>query len=239
MHKLYIKREVFTVKYFGETDRIYYTLNEITSKFEFVKYTVDVKNKDALIKLIFDGSIAKRDYDDVVRLFVSRLQDGIYAEFDTNLSSRLFDLLKLRSVKISTAESFTSGRIVSSIVQNVGASNFVNEGIVCYSNKSKIKRVSVNPQDLEKLSAVSSKVAYEMAVGLIKDGDCDIAISTTGYAGPDTDEFGNQLGLYFIGIGMKNGVDVYKYHVNGSREEITETAKNTALFLAIKKLKNF
>ena len=77
-----------------------------------------------------------------------------------------------------------------------------------------------------------------MAVGLIKDGDCDIAISTTGYAGPKQDDDSEPVGLFYIGIGMKTGVDVYKYHENGNREEITETAKNTALFLAIKKLKN-
>ncbi len=237
-NKYDLKREVFTVKYFGDIDKVYYTLNEISKKYTFVKYTVDVMNKDALIKLIFDGSIAKRDYDEVVRLFVLRLKDGIYAEFDTTLSERLFDLLKLRKVKIATAESFTGGRVVSSIIANNGASNFVHEGIVCYSNKSKIKRVGVIKEDIEKLSAVSSKVAYEMALGLLREGDCDIAIATTGYAGPKQENSDEPIGLFYIGIGMKDGVDVYRYHESGNREEITETAKNTALFLAIKKLKN-
>ena len=106
----------------------------------------------------------------------------------------------------------------------------------CMTAQSHIAE-KIKEEDLNTVGAVSSKVAYQMALDLLNNG-CDISISTTGYAGPDTDEFGNQLGLYFIGIGMKTGVDVYKYRGSGNREEITETAKNTALFLAIKKLKN-
>ena len=77
-----------------------------------------------------------------------------------------------------------------------------------------------------------------MAVGLLKTGKCDLAISTTGIAGPKSDNTAKPVGLCYIGIGMKDGVHTYKYNLSGNREEITETAKNTALFLAIKKLKN-
>ena len=112
----------------------------------------------------------------------------------------------------------------------------VNEGVVSYSNQSKLSRLGVKASDLKTQGAVSSVVAYQMAVGLLKEG-CDIALSTTGIAGPQSDDTDKPVGLCYIAVGMKDGVHTYRYKLSGSREEITETAKNTALFLAIKKLK--
>jgi nicotinamide-nucleotide amidase len=157
---------------------------------------------------------------------------------DVSLSERLFDLLKLKKIKIATAESFTAGRVVASIISNSGASEFVHEGVVCYSNDSKAIRMNIEKSDLMKEGAVSSMTAYRMAAGLLKQGKVDLAISTTGVAGPFGDGSQAPVGLCYIGIGMMDGVHTYKLNLTGSREEITEKAKNTALFLAIKKLKS-
>ena len=92
-------------------------------------------------------------------------------------------------------------------------------------------------EDLKAQGAVSAVVAYQMAVGLLKEG-ADIAVSTTGIAGPKSDDTDKPVGLCYIAVGMKDGVHTYRYKLSGTREEITETAKNTALFLAIKKLKS-
>ena len=78
-----------------------------------------------------------------------------------------------------------------------------------------------------------------MAAGLLMGGKTDIAIATTGIAGPKSDDTNKPVGLCYIAVGTKNGVHTYRYVFPGNREEITETAKNTALFLAIKLLKNF
>ena len=139
---------------------------------------------------------------------------------------------------MAVAESFTGGRVVSEIIKNPGASAFVDEGIVSYSNESKMERLSVSKADLIKYGAVSSVVAYQMALGLLKEGKCDLAIATTGIAGPKSDDTEKPVGLCYIAVGMRDGVHTYKLNLTGNREEITETAKNTALFLAIKKLKN-
>ncbi|MBP5467247.1 MAG: CinA family protein, partial [Clostridia bacterium] len=124
-----------------------------------------------------------------------------------------------------------------SILKYSGASSYVFEGIVCYSEESKMDRLSVKEEDLKTVGAVSTNVAYTMAKELLLKGRCDIAISTTGLAGPNGDGSNVPVGTGYIGIGMRDGVHVYKRRFSGTREEITETAKNTALFLAIKKLK--
>lgn len=233
-----IKSRRLTFKYFGDSNLLMTTLEKAKSE-NNEQFTVNASEKhgDYTVDLLFknqDEQLSKS----VIRDIISQLKDGIYAEFETSLSERLFDLLKLKNVKISVAESFTGGRIVSSIIANSGASSFVQEGVVSYSNDSKIKRLGVSQTDLRKEGAVSSIVAYQMALGLLKTGDCDLAISTTGIAGPKSDNTSKPVGLCYIAVGMKDGVHTYRYNFTGTREEITETAKNTALFLAIKKLKN-
>ena len=101
-----------------------------------------------------------------------------------------------------------------------------------------MKRLGVLDSDLKKHGAVSSVVAYQMCAGLLKGGGCDVAIATTGIAGPNSDDTKKPVGLCYIAVGMRDGVHTYRFNLSGSREKITETAKNTALFLAIKKLKN-
>ena len=185
----------------------------------------------------FTSEVEETERANAIRFIIDKLKEDIYAEFDTSLGQRFFDALKLKNLKLSVAESFTGGRVVSEVIKNSGASAFVNEGIVCYSNQSKVKRLGVRQEDLEKHGAVSSVVAYQMCAGLLRKGDCDIAISTTGIAGPKSDDTKKPVGLCYIGVGTKNGIYTYKLNLSGNREQITETAKNTALFLAMKILK--
>lgn len=232
-----VKKQRFFFKYFGETVPLYDALKQAEVKFGKV-FSFDIKtvNEDSSVSLSFDceGKVVS----DVKRFIIENLGNNVYAEFDTTLSERVFDVLKLRDKKISVAESFTGGRVAASIISNSGASAYLKEGIVAYSNDSKIKRLGVKKEDIYNHGAVSSKVAYQMALGLLMTGDCDVAVATTGIAGPYSDNSSKPVGLNYIAIGTRQGIHVYKYELKGNREEITETAKNKALFLIIKTLKN-
>lgn len=235
--KLGVKKTRLTLKYFGEKEKIEKTLSTIENQFdEKFFWSVFEKNGDNTIDLLFDYDTEESVKKEIIRQLVLVHKEDIYAETDESLSQRLFDLLELRGVKLSTAESFTAGRVINEIIKNSGASKHVHEGVVCYSNQSKMNRLKVKNEDLIKEGAVSAVVAYQMAVGLLKDG-ADIAVSTTGIAGPKSDDTSKPVGLCYIAVGMKDGVHTYRYKFSGTREEITERAKNTALFLAIKKLK--
>ena len=236
-NKLGIKKTRLTLKYFGDIKR----LKQVMSRAEVLceqgfYHSIFERNGDITIDLFFDYETLEETKKQVVRYIVSELKENIYAEYDISLSQRLFDILRLKKLKLSTAESFTGGRVISEIIKNSGASACINEGVVSYSNQSKIKRLGVKEEDLKSQGAVSAVVAYQMAVALLKEG-CDIAVSTTGIAGPQSDDTDKPVGLCYIAIGMKDGVHTYRYKLSGTREEITETATNTALFLAIKKLK--
>ena len=233
-----VKNKRLILKYFGDVIKLDDCLTKAENLYQGLSCNIYKKNGDVTVDLLFSDAVEDGARLDAVRFIVGELKENIYAETDTSLGERLFDVLKLKKLKIAVAESFTGGRVVAEIIKNPGASEFVTEGAVTYSNESKIKRLGVSSSDLIKHGAVSSVVAYQMAAGLLRGGNCDVAISTTGIAGPKSDDTKKPVGLCYIGVGMKDGVHTYKLNLSGSREEITETAKNTALFLAIKKLKS-
>lgn len=191
-----------------------------------------------VIELSYAEDISKRLSEDVLRIFAEGLEESIYALDGTPLPAQLVWLLKLRDKKISVAESFTGGGIARKLTSVSGASEVYFEGLNTYSELSKIKRLGVSEYTLKTFGAVSEQTAYEMAAGLMATGDCDICITTTGLAGPNTDRSGLPVGLCYIAVGTAERVYVYRYKFDGSREEITETAINYALFLAYKQLKN-
>ncbi len=191
-----------------------------------------------VIEIAYDDKTPKMLIDDTVRLFADGLGESIYALENISLEEQLVRLLKLRGKKISVAESFTGGGIGRRIVSVSGASEVYFEGLNTYNEQSKMKRLGVSEYALKTMGAVSDQTAYEMATGLLNTKDCDIAIATTGLAGPKSDRSLLPIGLCFIAVGVKERVFVYRYKFDGTREEITETAINYALFLAYKQLKN-
>jgi PncC family amidohydrolase len=101
-----------------------------------------------------------------------------------------------------------------------------------------MQRLGVSEYALNSFGAVSDQTAYEMAAGLIAQGNVDVSIATTGIAGPKSDRTEFPVGLAYIAVGTKEKVSVYQFRFNGSREEITEKAINNALFLAYRQLKD-
>lgn len=227
----------YTLKYFGDENALKDALDGAKQTYNCdFSYDLFSSYGDVKVEIIFDS---KKHFnkEEVIRHIVSTFNDEIYATYDVSLSERLFDALTLKKIKLSTAESFTAGNVVSSIIKYSGASSIIDEGIVCYSNESKISRLNVKRESLLRNGAVSSQVAYEMALSLLLSKRCDLAIATTGIAGPNSDNTDKPVGLCYIAIGMKDGIHTYKYNFSGSREEVTNLAKNTATYLAIKKIK--
>ena len=203
-----------------------------------MKYFYTRSFDEDVIEILYDENVSKRIADDVLRVFAEGLDESVYALDDTPLAQQLVRLLKLRSKKISVAESFTGGGVAKRIVSVSGASEVYYEGLNVYSERAKVKRLGINEFALQSFGAVSDQIAYEMAASLIATGDCDISIATTGLAGPKSDRTMLPVGLCYIAIGTKERVFVYRYKFDGTREDITEKAINYALFLAYKQLKN-
>ncbi len=193
---------------------------------------------DCRIEIVYSNTTPKMVVDGAVREIVKKLNDYVYAMEDIALTEQLFRLLKLRRMKISVAESFTGGGVCKHLVDVAGISEVFYEGLNTYSNQSKMQRLGVNEMTLMQRGAVSAETAREMAEGLLNSGNCDVAVATTGIAGPKSDNSDKPVGLAFIAVGSLNrGILVYRFNFVGDRQTITQTAINQALFLAYKELK--
>lgn len=200
------------------------------------KLTVNAASRfgEQRIEILYDSNAPKMPVDAAARIVAESLNDYIYAIDDTPLGRRAVELLKLRGMKVSVAESFTGGGVAARLVEVPGASQVLHEGIVAYSNEAKAKRLGVSRETLAQHGAVSDETAYEMAAGLLAGGRCDAAVATTGIAGPSSDGTDKPVGLCYIAAGTNDAIYVYKYIFRGSRRDITERAINQALFLLCK-----
>lgn len=226
------------IKTVGATfNEINNAINKVKSLYTQLNFNVSDSFSNCTIEITYPDTISKSDLDKLMRILVTELCGYVYAMDNLSLAEQVFQLLKLRKMKISVAESFTGGGVGQKLVEVPGVSEVFFEGLNTYSNDSKMNRLKVNDCTLHQFGAVSKETAYEMAKGLIDSGNCDICIATTGIAGPASDNTSKPVGLVYIAVGTNNSIQVYEYNLKGDRENITKTAINIALFLAYKTLK--
>ena len=161
--------------------------------------------------------------------YIYLVGDEDVSSSQTELNSAVANLLIENNYTISIAESLTGGKIAEMLVEKSGISNSLLEGVVCYSNKSKITTLGVKEETLEKFGAVSEEVAREMALGVAKRLNSDFAIATTGIAGPNSDESGKPVGLVYIAVYAQGDVSVKECLFVGDRELIRFRASVEAL----------
>lgn len=143
--------------------------------------------------------------EEAVNEMMSRIDalagDFIYSHDDEELREVVVRILKEKGLKITSAESCTGGKFAASITDVAGASEVLSSAYVTYSSESKIRELGV-PEDLiDTYGVVSPQVAEAMAAGALKRAGADIAVSVTGYAGPDADP-GHEAGEAYIGYAM-------------------------------------
>ncbi len=66
-----------------------------------------------------------------------------------------------------------------------GTGEVLESGYVLYSPSAKKRLLGVSAQTIERYGLTSEPVAWEMALGALKDSDANVVIATTGVAGPD------------------------------------------------------
>ena len=134
---------------------------------------------------------------------------------------------------LATAESCTGGMIGSLLTAVPGSSRVYKGGIISYTNQVKEVQLGVPADMLAKFGAVSQPVAVAMATGAMKKLGADIAISVTGLAGPDGDDFGTPVGTVFIGYADANFSFARKFRFEGNRQQVRVAAAEQALRIVL------
>ena len=201
---------------------------------EGIFYEFLVKDYGTLIRLQ-TSSENKKNVEKIVKKLYNRISEFIIGEDNDRIENTIYECLNLgkKPLTISTAESCTGGMIASKLIEVPGISENFIESIVSYSNEAKIKRLKVKKETLEKYGAVSEEVAREMLAGL----KTDVAISTTGIAGPGGGTKEKPVGLVYIGIRVKDEVKIFRIELKGDRNKIRQRAMMHALYNLLKILK--
>jgi PncC family amidohydrolase len=160
----------------------------------------------------------------------------------TQLSSispeaRILQLLGSGGVlTVSTAESCTGGNVSARLTSMSGSSAYVLGGITAYANSAKEALLGVPREILETVGAVSEECAAAMAEGSLRAYGSDIAVSTTGIAGPGGATARKPVGLVYIAVSGRGETVVEEHHFSGDRAAVTNAATDRALALLLERI---
>ncbi len=146
------------------------------------------------------------------------------------LSQRLGEQLLQRHWRIATAESCTGGGLSAAITAVAGSSNWFEYGIVSYANVAKQKLLGVSAETLDQYGAVSKAVVIEMARGLLNLSAANIAVATSGIAGPTGGSPEQPVGTVWFAWALATGeIHAELKCFSGERIEIQQQAVAHAL----------
>ncbi len=147
-----------------------------------------------------------------------------------NISREIIEQLKAKNLVLSCAESITGGMVASAITTISGASACFSLGVVSYTNEIKHAILGVSAETLAQHGAISAETAREMAQGAMHLSGSDIAVATTGIAGPSACE-GKPVGLAYIAVATRHNITVTENNFIGDRNSIQQQCAKAALLL--------
>ena len=139
-------------------------------------------------------------------------------------------LLRRKGAMLAVAESLTGGLVAAAITERAGASDVFAGSVTAYSTAAKTALLGVDSDLLARRGAVDSSVARAMAEGARDRFGADLALATTGVAGP-TEQDGRSVGTLFVAVAASGDPVVVEFALTGDRETIRRQAVREALRL--------
>jgi len=161
-----------------------------------------------------------------------------YEENET-IESVVGKILTKQNKTVSTAESFTGGRVASLLSAVPGASSYFKGSVVSYATETKINVLGVSEEIIKKHSVVSAEVASAMALSVKNLLKTDYGIATTGNAGPSKGDSDAEIGTVFIALATPNEVIVEEFNFGQPREKVVDRATVKSLEILQKEILKF
>lgn len=165
-----------------------------------------------------------------------RIGAGIFGVDGETLEGAVVRTLCDRGWRLATAESITGGGIADAIVRVSGASGCFRGGIVAYDDAVKCALLGVDPALIERHGAVSEEVAIAMARGALQSIGADVAVATTGIAGPTGATPDKPVGLVWFGFALPGETSARRFTFPGERDDVRRRAVTAALNLLWRRL---
>jgi nicotinamide-nucleotide amidase len=167
---------------------------------------------------------------------VSALGDDVYSDRGQPLEIVVGELLAARGWRIAAAESCTGGMLLSRMTDIPGSSAYVESGVVCYSNASKVELLGVDARLIDTHGAVSEPVAAAMAAGIRRRTGAELGVAITGIAGPGGGTADKPVGTVVLSVSSPLGDLVRTRKMLGGRDLIRAMSVNAALDMARRQL---
>jgi len=141
------------------------------------------------------------------------LGSWLFAEGEVDLPELVVQRLGQAGLTLALAESCTGGQIGSRLVDVAGASKVFLGGVVAYANASKTALLGVPEAVLAQHGAVSEVVAAAMAEGARARFGADLALATTGIAGPDGGTVEKPVGTVCFALAAASGTRAWTVRI--------------------------
>lgn len=183
-----------------------------------------------------DEATAEAMCMETVNTVTERLGDYVYGLDHLSPEHAIVKEFPSRGITVGCAESCTGGMIGQRLTAVPGSSAVFVGGFMTYTNEMKISLLGVSPDTIATHTEVSAETAAEMAEGARCALGCDVAMATTGYAGPGGGTEENPVGTVYIAVATAEGVQVKRlsYAQRRSRDYIRAAASSEALCMALR-----
>lgn len=172
---------------------------------------------------------AERKLEALCERVRGKISNFLFAEGDTSMEEVVARLMTERGLKLAIAESCTGGLIGHRLTNVPGSSKFFAGDLVTYSNDLKMGVLGVSAQTLKQFGAVSEECVREMAAGARKRTGADVAIATSGIAGPDGGTPERPVGTVCVALDSDNARASRRYQLRGTREWVKLLTSQIAL----------
>lgn len=189
------------------------------------------------VKLLFDAGLTEAQQEAALREVLDRIGPRAYGVDSGDLAEVVGGLLVERGETVALAESCTAGKLASWVGGVAGASRYLLEGAVVYSNEAKTRTCGVPIEVLAEHGAVSEPVARLLAEGIRARAGSTWGIGITGVAGPSGGTPEKPVGTVHVALAGPGGTEHGRYMLPGDRDRVTTLAAAAALtmlFLSVR-----
>jgi nicotinamide-nucleotide amidase len=185
------------------------------------------------------GSLARAEamIEPVAQELRRRIGSGYYGDDEQTLPGAIVTAFAKLGWTLGVAESVTGGDVAAQIVSVAGASTVFRGAVVAYANEVKTQLLGVPASTLGSAGAVSEETAVAMARGARERLGVDVAIATTGIAGPGGGSQEKPVGLVWFALALGDGqVETKRLTFPGARGDVRDRATVAALGLLWRRL---
>ena len=180
---------------------------------EGVQATICAHAGEIWVELFGDG-------EELAGTLRDALGGSVFAEDDRPVEELVLDAARGRGLSVAAAESCTGGLVAARLSSVPGSSDVFRGGVVAYDNDVKRAQLRVSEQTLDARGAVSAETASEMALGAREALGADVAVSTTGIAGPGGGTPEKPVGLVYLHVETPWDRRGFEFQFPGDRDGI-------------------